>query len=82
MKTATIREIRNHFPRVLAWVNGGEEVTVLNRSRPVARLLPPRPVVSRAVTIPDFAARAQAIFGHRKTHLVEALLREREERRC
>ena len=47
MKTATIRQVRHDFGTVLAWIAEGEEVTVLNRTRPVARILPPRPVVPR-----------------------------------
>lgn len=81
MKTATIRQIRNSFPSVLAWIAEGEEVTVLNRTRPVARLLPPRPQTAAAFKIPDFTARAKAIFGKRRTHAVEALLKEREQSR-
>ena len=81
MKTATIRQVRNDFPRVLAWVAEGEEVTVLNRTRPVARLLPPRPPSEGAFTMPDFTARMKGIFGKRRTHAVAALLKEREENR-
>lgn len=36
MKTATIRQMHNDLSDVLAWVSEGEEVAVLNRSRPVA----------------------------------------------
>ena len=81
MKTATIRQVRNDFGTVLHWVAEGEEVTVLNRTRPVARILPPRPQVQETVRIPNFTARAKAIFGDRQTHAVEALLQEREEGR-
>jgi antitoxin (DNA-binding transcriptional repressor) of toxin-antitoxin stability system len=79
MKTATVRQVRNDFGTVLAWIAEGEEVTVLNRSRPVARLLPPRPQVSTTFKMPDFAARTKALFGERRTHAVEALLKDREE---
>ena len=81
MKTATIRQVRNDFGTVLRWVAEGEEVTVLNRTRPVARILPPRPQVQATVRMPDFTARVKAIFGNRETHAVEALLKEREESR-
>ena len=81
MKTATIRQVRNEFGTVLAWVAAGEEVTVLNRRKPVARLLPPRPEPAAPVQWPDFAARAKRILGDRKTHMVDALLRERKESR-
>ncbi len=78
MKTATIRQIRNDFGTVLSWIADGEEVTVVNRTRPVARLLPPRPQAPAAFKIPDFTARTKAIFGKRRTHAVEALVKERE----
>jgi len=41
----------------------GEEVTVLNRTRPVARICPPRPEAPAKFKMPDFAARAKALFG-------------------
>lgn len=65
MKTATIRQVRNDFGTVLAWIGKGESVTVLNRSRPVARILPPEPERPKVAGRPDFAARARALFGDR-----------------
>jgi prevent-host-death family protein len=82
MKTATIRQVRNDFGKVLEWVAAGEEVTILRRNRPVARIVPPRPEASPEVALPDFTERARAIFGGRRTRLVESLLREREKRNC
>ena len=79
MKTATIRQVRHDLGTVLAWVAEGEEVTVLNRKRPVARICPPRPQPSAKVKMPDFAARAKAIFGDRI--IPNMVLREREESR-
>ena len=81
MKTATIREVRHNFRAVLAWVAQGEEVTVLNRTRPVARICPPRPQTQAKFKMPDFAARAKAIFGDKRTHLSNIVLKEREESR-
>jgi len=81
MKTATIRQVRHEFSAVLAWVAQGEEVTVLNRTRPVARILPPRPDVPAKVKMPDFAARAKAIFGKKRTHFSDGVLQEREQSR-
>jgi antitoxin (DNA-binding transcriptional repressor) of toxin-antitoxin stability system len=80
MKTATIRQVRNDFGTVLGWVNAGEEVTILKRRQPVARLLPPAPATGGKVQLPDFAGRMKRIFGNRRTHGVAALLKEREER--
>lgn len=79
MKTATIQEVRHDFKAVLAWVAQGEEVTVLNRTRPVARICPPRAQPPARVKMPDFAARAKAIFGDRI--IPNVVLQEREESR-
>jgi len=71
--------VRHSFRAILALVAQGEEVTVLNRTRPVARILPPPPAVPAKVRMPDFAARAKAIFGDKI--IPNAVLREREESR-
>jgi prevent-host-death family protein len=81
MKTATIRQIRNDFGTVLSWVQQGEEVTVLNRKTPVARICPARPQESAPIKMPDFAARAKAIFGNQPTALSDHVLEEREKSR-
>ncbi len=79
MKTVTIRQIHHDFSAVLALVAQGEEVTVLNRTRPVARICPPRPVAPAKFKMPDFAARAKAIFGDSRI-MPNIILEEREER--
>ena len=80
MKTATIRQMRHDLSTVLGWVAEGEEVTVLKRSRPVARLCPPQPIEQCCPSKkPDFAARAKAIFGDRV--IPNAVLEERESYR-
>jgi len=81
MKTATIRQVRHDFGAVLAWVAEGEEVTILNRTRPVARICPPRAQTPAKFKMPDFAARAKAIFGDRQTHITDIVLEEREQSR-
>jgi prevent-host-death family protein len=40
MKTATVRDLRNHYSRLLAWISAGEEITITQRGKPVARLCP------------------------------------------
>lgn len=81
MKTATIRQVCHDFNSVLAWVAAGEEVTVLKRTRPVARICPPRAPTPARVEMPDFAARAKAIFGKKRTHFSNIVLQEREQSR-
>ena len=63
MRAVTIRQIHHDFSAVLALVAQGEEVTVLNRTRPVARICPPLPEAPAKFEMPDFAARSKAIFG-------------------
>ena len=79
MKTVTIRQVHNDFSAVLALVAQGEEVTVLNRTRPVARICPPLPEAPVNFKMPDFAARAKAIFGDSRL-MTNIILEEREER--
>lgn len=40
MKTATLRDLRNHSTSVIRWVQGGEEVIITQRGKRVARLIP------------------------------------------
>jgi len=65
MKTASIREVRHDFSRILEWVANGEEVAITKRRETVARLLP----VARRKTIrsqmPDVTARLQKVFGRK-----------------
>lgn len=40
MKMATVRDLRNHYSRLLAWISAGEEITITQRGKPVALLSP------------------------------------------
>ncbi|MFM7103794.1 MAG: type II toxin-antitoxin system Phd/YefM family antitoxin [Verrucomicrobiota bacterium] len=40
MKTATVRDLRNHYTRILGWIAAGEEVLITRRGKSVARLCP------------------------------------------
>ncbi|MBV9659274.1 MAG: type II toxin-antitoxin system Phd/YefM family antitoxin [Verrucomicrobia bacterium] len=40
MKTATVRELRNHYSAVLKWIEAGEEVAISKRGVVIARLVP------------------------------------------
>jgi prevent-host-death family protein len=40
MKTATVRDLRNNFARVSAWIRAGQEVTITKRGEVMARLVP------------------------------------------
>ena len=80
MKAVTIRQVHNDFSAVHALVAQGEEVTVLNRTRPVVRICPPLPEAPDNFKMPDFAARAKALFGDSKL-MPNVVLEEREASR-
>ena len=50
MKTATVRELRNHYASLLRWVAAGEEVIITQKGRAVARLFPAAPEIA-SVTV-------------------------------
>jgi prevent-host-death family protein len=81
MKTATVREVQHHLSKVLAWVEKGEEVQVTRRNKTVARIVPFSPPGSAPAELPDFAARARAIWGAQPkgNGLSKTILDEREE---
>ena len=63
MKTASIRDLRNHFPRVAAWIEDGEPVEITKSGKVFARLLPAAPEKPRRFKMPDIAARLNRTFG-------------------
>jgi antitoxin (DNA-binding transcriptional repressor) of toxin-antitoxin stability system len=65
MKTATVRDLRNNFGKLEAWLHNGEEVCIEKRGEPVAMLTAIRGTRRTKVQNPDFAGRRKAIWGHR-----------------
>ena len=65
MKTATVRDLRNHFPRVAAWIQQGQPVEITRAGKPFARLLPAKPPKPRRFKMPDILARLKRDFGDR-----------------
>ena len=47
MKTATVRELRNEYKRVLGWAEAGEEVAISRRGKVIARLVPEKPKMGK-----------------------------------
>jgi len=44
MKTATVRDLRNHFAKLSKWLDSGETVQIMKHGRPFARVVPePKP---------------------------------------
>ena len=66
MKTVTVRDLRNQFSKIEAWLEEGEKIQVKKRGQAIA-------VISgihgasgrRAPQKPDFRARLNAIWGPR-----------------
>ncbi|MEI7823550.1 MAG: prevent-host-death protein [Verrucomicrobiota bacterium] len=65
MKTATVRDLRNNFAKLEAWLSDGEKVCIEKRGEPVAMLTAMRRPPGKKVKMPDFAARQKAIWGDR-----------------
>jgi antitoxin (DNA-binding transcriptional repressor) of toxin-antitoxin stability system len=77
MRTASVRDLRQNFPRVMAWIADGEQVAITMRRKVVARLVPERPQARHKPPAPDFAAISREIFGDR-TFKGDAMEAERE----
>ena len=65
MKTATVRDLRNNFAMLEAWLSNGEDVCIQKRGEPIAILTAFRRGKRDKIKNPDFAARRQAIWGDR-----------------
>ena len=65
MKTATVRDLRNNFAMLEAWLLEGEEVCIEKRGKPIALLTSVGRKRSGKVKNPDFVARLRAIWGER-----------------
>jgi antitoxin (DNA-binding transcriptional repressor) of toxin-antitoxin stability system len=77
MKTATIRELRSHFPRLEAMLFEGEKIAITKRKRVVATLCP-----AGDTARPDFRARfggAAPAGGRLAQSAVTLLAKERGE---
>ena len=82
MKTATVRDLRNHFPRVAEWVEQGESVEITRGGKPFARLVPTQAQRSKKFKMPDIAARLRSTFGNKvydARDLAEGLAKSRGE---
>jgi antitoxin (DNA-binding transcriptional repressor) of toxin-antitoxin stability system len=63
MKTASVRDLRQDFARILAWIEAGEEVAITMRRQAVARLIPWPETKAPKRSRPDLAARLKKVFG-------------------
>lgn len=65
MKTATVRDLRNRFPRVAAWIDEGEPVEITKAGKPFAHLVPVAPEKPRKFVKPDIMAQLKETWGDR-----------------
>ncbi|HLB33408.1 MAG: hypothetical protein A3F67_08910 [Verrucomicrobia bacterium RIFCSPHIGHO2_12_FULL_41_10] len=40
VRTATVRDLRNHYTTLLSWLKAGEEIFITQRGKTIARLVP------------------------------------------
>lgn len=66
MKEAGIREARQNLSALIEEVRKGHEITITDRGKPVARLVPPRPANARPF-------RGRAAFRRRMPELATPL---------
>ena len=62
MKTASVRDLRNSFPRVAGWIEEGECVEITRSGKPFARLEPINSSSRAPLEMPDFLARIRQHF--------------------
>lgn len=65
MKTVTVRDLRNNFSKVEAWLGEGEEIRIEKRGTPIGFLSATPRSAEGKVNQPDWAARRNAIWGNR-----------------
>ncbi len=81
MKTATVRELRNEFPRIEAWVHEGESVSISKRGKVIATLVPAlgNALPGPRSTKPDIMARLRETWGGRVFSLEEVTAMRADE---
>ncbi len=65
MKTATVRDIRNQFARISAWIEHGESVEITKGGKAFARLVPANHGTPRKLVKVDFLKRLKKTWGNR-----------------
>src|SRR2546421_8444591 len=63
MKTATVRDLRNSFPKIAAWIEEGEPVEITKSGRVFARLVPAAAPKPSRFKMPDILGRLNETFG-------------------
>jgi len=81
MKTATVRELRNEFPRIEAWIHEGESIRISKRGRVIATLVPTQGDVEpeQHSSKVDIMARLHETWGDRVFTMEEVEAMRRDE---
>ena len=69
MKTATVRDLRNHYTSVLRWVSAGEDVLITQRGVVIARL---SPETAQAAQVVDWASTPEVKRDRSRDHVLSA----------
>ena len=65
MKTATVRDLRNNFARLSAWLAEGGSVEITKAGKAFARLMPASEDKARPLVKVDFAKQVRKTWGRR-----------------
>lgn len=65
MKTVTVRDLRNSFPMLEAWLAEGQDLQIQKKGKPIALLTRFGTPHTVPTVKPNFAARRKAIWGGR-----------------
>ncbi len=81
MKTATVRELRNDFPRIEAWIHEGESIRISKRGHVIATLIPTQgdPEPKTHASKVDIMARLLETWGDRVFTMEEVEAMRRDE---
>ena len=84
-KSATVADLRNHFPSVYKWILEGEQVELTKRGKLIARIVPASEKQKRVFQLPDFNRLQVEVFGPEKQKRLlspedSAAIRDRGER--
>ena len=79
MKTATVRDLRNSFSKLEAWLAEGEQICIEKRGKPIGVLSAWEPDSAPLQSKPDFAKRRAALWGDRIFSMEEVESMRQEE---
>lgn len=75
MKTATVGEVQKNFSKILNEIHAGEEITIIKRGKPIAKLTALGP--KKEIDWPDFYNEAIKLKGKPVSEIV---IEDREDR--